>query len=99
MTQGTQNGTFDCALYFYGTSGSILDFSPLAHSLFKTGGGQNITGYANPDFDTLLTQIDVEQDKTQRTTLIRKAEDMLDANPPVVPGPVGRRLNRCGATR
>src|SRR5262249_13600175 len=32
----TQAGNYDCAIFFYGIPGAVLDFSPLASSLFRT---------------------------------------------------------------
>src|SRR5262249_46279904 len=96
-----QQGTYDCALYFFGTAGST-DVSPFWNSLFKTGGGNNVTRFSNPEFDKLLAQVDAEIDKDKRAALIHQAEDILDQDPPVVPvgwaqaGPMWRNTTRGG---
>ncbi len=60
----------------------ISDISPHANLWWRTGGSQNWGGYSNPDFDTLLDQIDVEIDAAVRQDLINQALDLLDQNPP-----------------
>lgn len=54
-------------------------------SLFQTGGVLNTRiGYANPEFDALIKQADVEQDATKRAALYAQAQEMLVKDAPVV---------------
>ena len=61
---------------------NISDMAPPANIWWRTGGSSNWGGYSNPDFDTLLDQIDVEIDPANRQDMINQALDLLDQDPP-----------------
>ncbi len=75
-----RNGNFQIVLDTYGHG--VSDLVPRANLWWKTDGSQNFSGYANPDFDALLEQIEVELDATARAEMIAQAQAMLDENPP-----------------
>ena len=66
-----------------GTSAApIANPTPMWHLNWGSGGSQNHAKYSNPEFDATLKQLDAELDPAKREVLFRKAEDLLDANPP-----------------
>lgn len=66
-----------------GTSAApIANPTPMWHLNWGSGGSQNHAKYSNPEFDAVLKELDAELDPAKRETLFRKAEDLLDANPP-----------------
>ncbi len=60
----------------------ILDPFPMWNIYLRTGGSQNWSRYANPEFDAILDQLAVEIDSTRRLELFARGMDILDANPP-----------------
>jgi peptide/nickel transport system substrate-binding protein len=64
---------------------SLLDPSDYFNAWYRTDGPQNYSFWHNADFDKLLDQIDVEVDAGKRLTLIRRAEDIMEQDPPVLP--------------
>ncbi len=54
-------------------------------SVHLTGGGQNVAGYANPEFDRLVRAALDERDQAARHELYRQAEDALMRDLPVLP--------------
>jgi peptide/nickel transport system substrate-binding protein len=80
LVQEQQSGNYDLVI---DTPGHLLsDVVPLANVYFKTGGSRNSTGFADPRFDRLLTQVDGEADPGRRGKLVRELEDLLDQEPP-----------------
>lgn len=53
--------------------------------LWRTGDGNNRTGWGNEQFDALIAQSRVEPDAQQRLDLLAQAEDILLASNPMVP--------------
>ena len=45
--------------------------------MFVTGGGNNRTGFSNPEYDRLIAEAGRIQDKNQRFSIFRRAETML----------------------
>jgi peptide/nickel transport system substrate-binding protein len=80
LVEEEKAGNFTLVIDTYGHS--ISDMSPRANLWWRSGGSQNWGGYANPDFDALLDQIDIETDQATRGDLINQALDLLDADPP-----------------
>ncbi len=80
LAQEERAGKYDIAVDTTGQN--VSDFSITAALYFRSNGSQNYTGYANPEFDKLMDQIDVELDPDKRTKLIRQAEDILDNDSP-----------------
>lgn len=53
--------------------------------IFVTGGGNNDSGYSNPDYDKLIAEAKVESDTAKRKELLREAEDILMEDMPILP--------------
>jgi len=64
---------------------TLLDPSDYFNAWYRTDGPQNYSFWHNADFDKLVDQIDVEVDAAKRLALIRKAEDIMEQDPPAVP--------------
>jgi len=48
-------------------------------------GPQNYSGWNNEQFQALSKQIDRELDPAKRTSMVRKAEDIMEQDPPLIP--------------
>ena len=77
-----QNGEYEFARH-----GWIGDYSdPMTFlDMWVTGGGNNDCGFSNAEYDNLINDAKVEIDLTKRTEMLRKAEDMLMDEMPIVP--------------
>jgi ABC-type transport system substrate-binding protein len=64
---------------------TLLDPSDYFNAWYRTDGPQNYSFWHSEEFDKLVDQIDVEVDAGKRLALIRKAEDLMEQNPPLVP--------------
>jgi ABC-type transport system substrate-binding protein len=64
---------------------SLLDPSDYFNAWYRTNGPQNYSFWHNAEFDGLLDQIDVEVDAGKRMALIRRAENILEQDPPLLP--------------
>jgi oligopeptide transport system substrate-binding protein len=53
--------------------------------MWVTGGGNNETGYANPEYDALIEAAADEQEPAARAALLRDAEAMLNRDVPLLP--------------
>lgn len=53
--------------------------------LWLTGGGNNQTGYANPDYDALIRQAYAEADDAKRLAILKQAEDIVLEDLPMIP--------------
>lgn len=53
--------------------------------MWVTGGGNNETGYANPEYDALIEAASYERDVEKRMALLAKAEALLNRDVPFVP--------------
>ena len=78
-----KSGNFDIALGVI--ISTLLDPSDYFNAWYKTDGPQNHSFWSNPKFDALLLQIDREVDPTKRKALIRDAETIMEADPPLLP--------------
>ena len=76
------NGQFDIA-----RQGWIADYpDPMAFAeLLESRNGNNDTGWKNPNYDRLLAMAVKEQDPVQRIGLLRKSEELLLTEMPVLP--------------
>lgn len=54
-------------------------------SVHLTGGGQNVAGYANPEFDALVRGALDQRDRATRHESYRRAEDVLMRDLPILP--------------
>jgi ABC-type transport system substrate-binding protein len=64
---------------------SLLDPSDYFNAWYRTNGPQNYSFWHNAEFDGLLDQIDIEVDAGKRLALIRRAEDIMEQDPPLLP--------------
>ncbi|MBI3887038.1 MAG: peptide ABC transporter substrate-binding protein [Opitutae bacterium] len=73
--------------YDLGRAGWVGDYlDPHAFlSVFLSTGGQNVTGFANADYDRLVRAALGERDHAKRLALYRAAEDLLLREQPILP--------------
>ena len=73
--------------YEIARQGWIGDYSdPITFlDLFVTGGGNNDSGYSNPEYDALIAAAKVETDPDKRKEQLREAEDILMDDMPILP--------------
>ena len=64
---------------------TLLDPSDYFNAWYKKDGPQNYGFWDNKTFNELLPQIDREVDPKKRLELIRKAEDAMEQDPPLLP--------------
>jgi peptide/nickel transport system substrate-binding protein len=64
---------------------ALLDPSDYFNAWYRTGGPQNYSFWHNAEFDKVLDQIDIEVDPGKRQALIRRAEDIMEQDPPLLP--------------
>jgi ABC-type transport system substrate-binding protein len=77
------NGNFDLAIG--AIVSTLLDPSDYFNAWYGKGGPQNYSFWDNKDFQALTAQIDGELDSEKRQELIRKAEAIMETNPPLLP--------------
>ena len=78
-----QAGNFDLAIS--AIVSSLMDPSDIFSAWYGKGGPQNYSRWTNPAFHDLAAQVDRELDDNRRKTLVRKAEDILEDDPPLIP--------------
>jgi len=73
--------------YSIARHGWIADYNdPMTFlDMWTTGNGQNNAGYSNKEYDKLIASAKVELDDTKRTEMLRKAEDILMEELPILP--------------
>ena len=77
-----QEGNYQIARH--GWIGDYVD--PMTFlDMWVTNGGNNDAGYSNAEYDTLIAQAKVEADASKRWELMKKAEDILMKDMPVIP--------------
>jgi peptide/nickel transport system substrate-binding protein len=64
---------------------TLLDPSDYFNAWYRTDGPQNYSFWHNAEFDKQVDQIDIEVDAGKRLALIRRAEDIMEQDPPLVP--------------
>lgn len=68
----------------HGWSGDYVD--PMTFlDLWVTDGGNNDAGYSNPEYDKLVAEAKAEADTIKRWELMRKAEDIVMDEMPIIP--------------
>ena len=78
-----KTGNFDLAIG--AIVSTLLDPSDYFNAWYKKDGPQNYGFWDNAAFNALLPQIDREVDPKARLALVRKAEDIMEQDPPVLP--------------
>src|SRR6266576_3265107 len=76
-------GNYDLAV---GTIVStLLDPSDYFNAWYRTDGPQNYSFWHNADFDKVVDQIDAAVDTGKRMALVRRAEELMEQAPPLIP--------------
>src|SRR5213596_2212119 len=76
-------GNFDLAIS--AIVSTLMDPSDVFSAWYGKNGPQNYGSWVNEPFHTLAAQIERELDLTKRKALVRKAEDILEQDPPLIP--------------
>src|SRR2546422_1396567 len=78
-----QAGNFDLAIS--AIVSTLMDPSDIFSAWYGKDGPQNYSRWTNPAFHDLASQIERELDDVKRKALVRKAEDILEQDPPLIP--------------
>ena len=78
-----QAGNFDLAIS--AIVSTLMDPSDIFSAWYGKDGPQNYSRWTNPAFHDLANQIEREVDDNKRKQLVRKAEDILENDPPLIP--------------
>jgi peptide/nickel transport system substrate-binding protein len=78
-----QAGNFDLAIS--AIVSTLMDPSDIFSAWYGKGGPQNYSRWTNPAFHDLAAQVDRELDDNRRKALVRKAEEILEDDPPLIP--------------
>jgi ABC-type transport system substrate-binding protein len=78
-----QAGTFD--LTMSAIVSTLIDPADYFNAWYVKNSPQNYSRWHNADFDNLVRQMDVELDDAKRKALIRKAEAVMEQDPPLLP--------------
>ncbi len=78
-----KNGNFDLAIG--AIVSTLLDPSDYFNAWYGKDGPQNYSFWDNKEFQALVPQIDREVDAAKRLALIRKAEAIMEQDPPLLP--------------
>jgi peptide/nickel transport system substrate-binding protein len=76
-------GNFDLAIS--AIVSTLMDPSDIFSAWYGKNGPQNYSRWTNAAFHDLANQIERELDDSKRKTLVRKAEDILESDPPLIP--------------
>jgi len=76
-------GNFDLAIS--AIVSTLMDPSDIFSAWYGKNGPQNYGGWVNEPFHDLAVQIEKELDTKKRTAMVRRAEDMLEKDPPLIP--------------
>jgi ABC-type transport system substrate-binding protein len=78
-----QAGNFDLAIS--AIVSTLMDPSDIFSAWYGKDGPQNYSRWTNPAFHDVASQVEREIDDNKRKQLVRKAEDMLEQDPPLIP--------------
>src|SRR5881296_2272542 len=76
-------GNFDLAIS--AIVSTLMDPSDLFSAWYGKDGPQNYSRWTNAPFHDLANQMDRELDENKRRALVRKGEDILEQDPPLIP--------------
>jgi ABC-type oligopeptide transport system substrate-binding subunit len=76
-------GNFDLAIS--AIVSTLMDPSDYFTAWYGKDGPQNYSRWTNPAFHDLARQVERELDDAKRRALVRKAEDILEQDPPLIP--------------
>jgi peptide/nickel transport system substrate-binding protein len=78
-----QAGNFDLAIS--AIVSSLMDPSDIFSAWYGKDGPQNYSRWTNPAFHDIAGQVERELDDNRRRTMVRKAEEILESDPPLIP--------------
>jgi len=78
-----QAGNFDLAIS--AIVSTLMDPSDIFSAWYGKDGPQNYSRWTNPVFHDIANQVERELDDNKRRMLVRKAEDILENDPPLIP--------------
>src|SRR5256712_10936535 len=78
-----QAGNFDLAIS--AIVSTLMDPSDIFSAWYGNDGPQNYSRWTNAPFHDLASQIERELDDSKRRAMVRKAEEILEADPPLIP--------------
>ncbi len=78
-----QAGNFDLAIS--AIVSTLMDPSDIFSAWYGKDGPQNYSRWTNPAFHDIANQVERELDDNKRRQLVRKAEDILEQDPPLIP--------------
>jgi ABC-type transport system substrate-binding protein len=78
-----QAGNFDLAIS--AIVSTLMDPSDYFNAWYLTDGPQNYSKWSNQEFDAVAKQIDGETDEAKRKALARRAELIMEQDPPLLP--------------
>jgi peptide/nickel transport system substrate-binding protein len=78
-----QAGNFDLAIS--AIVSTLMDPSDIFSAWYGKDGPQNYSRWTNPAFHDVASQVEREIDDNKRRQLVRKAEDLLEQDPPLIP--------------
>ncbi|MGE5512242.1 MAG: ABC transporter substrate-binding protein [Bacteroidota bacterium] len=78
-----KNGKYDLAIG--AVVSTLLDPSDYFNAWYRKDGPQNYSSWDNAEFNALMPQIDQEVDPAKRLAVIRRAEAIMEKDPPVLP--------------
>jgi peptide/nickel transport system substrate-binding protein len=81
LIEDYKNGTFDLLVETQFFS-PVMDYTPAWNLYFKTGGSQNWSRYSDPEFDTLLDDLNNTVDPAKQDEAFKKGMDKLDQDAP-----------------
>jgi peptide/nickel transport system substrate-binding protein len=76
-------GNFDLAIS--AIVSTLMDPSDIFSAWYGKDGPQNYSRWTNPVFHDIANQVERELDDNKRRVLVRKAEDVLESDPPLIP--------------
>ena len=76
-------GNFDLAIS--AIVSSLMDPSDIFSAWYGKDGPQNYSRWTNASFHELASQIERELDDNKRRAMVRKAEEILESDPPLIP--------------
>ena len=79
----TNSGNFDLSIG--AIVSTLIDPSDYFNTWYAPDGPQNYSQWEDPAFSALLPDINAEVDPERRLALIREAESVMEANPPLLP--------------
>ena len=81
LVPGHLEGDFEIVRYLVWIN-LLRNPTPYLRTMYATGASQNWGGYSNPELDQLIDKMDAELDASSLCVLVKKAQEILDNDPP-----------------